>query len=76
MRRRDSNTVDLSFRVTAGNGVLFPANDVLAISLTPPSGAAQATDGPLPTWALGILGAGLIGIASRRLKKLQYVSQL
>jgi hypothetical protein len=62
-------TVNLSFGVTAGNGVLFPANDLLAISLTPVSGGAGATDGPLPPWALGIFGAGLIGIASRRLRK-------
>jgi uncharacterized repeat protein (TIGR01451 family) len=64
-----SNTVALSFSVTAGNGVLFPANDLLAISLTTSSGAAPATDGPLPPWALGILGAALIGIASRRLTR-------
>jgi regulator of chromosome condensation (RCC1) repeat-containing protein len=31
--------------------------------------SAPATDGPLPLWALGALGAGLVGIASRRLKK-------
>jgi alpha-tubulin suppressor-like RCC1 family protein len=31
--------------------------------------SAPATDGPLPLWALGALGAGLGGIASRRLKK-------
>jgi hypothetical protein len=29
----------------------------------------SAGDGPLPLWASGALGAGLIGIASRRLKK-------
>ena len=27
---------------------------------------AMATDAPLPLWALGALGAGLIGIASKR----------
>jgi hypothetical protein len=27
------------------------------------------TDGPMPLWALGALGAGLLGIASRKLKK-------
>jgi uncharacterized repeat protein (TIGR01451 family) len=59
---------NLSFSVTAGNGVLFPANDVLAISLTSVSGSGGATDGPLPLWALGMFGAGLIGIASRRLR--------
>jgi hypothetical protein len=30
---------------------------------------SPATDGPLPPWAMGLLGAGLIGIASRRLRK-------
>jgi hypothetical protein len=29
----------------------------------------QATDGPIPLWALGALGAGLVGIASRRIAK-------
>jgi probable HAF family extracellular repeat protein len=31
-----------------------------------PSGA---TDGPLPVWALGALGAGLLGITARRLRR-------
>ncbi len=62
-----SQTVSLSFAVTAANGVLFPANDMLAIALTPTSVSAPPTDGPLPPWALGLLGAGLIGIAARRL---------
>lgn len=30
---------------------------------------SQTSDGPLPLWALGALGAGLVGIASRRMKK-------
>ncbi len=64
----NSAAVTLSFSVTAGNGVLFPANDVVAIALTSTSGGAAATDGPLPPWALGMFGAGLIGIASRRLR--------
>jgi hypothetical protein len=29
----------------------------------------SATDGPIPLWTLGALGAGLLGIASRRLKR-------
>ena len=33
------------------------------------SGNGGDSDGPLPLWALGALGAGLLGIASRRLKK-------
>jgi hypothetical protein len=68
-------TVNLSFSVTAGNGVLFPANDLLAISLTPVSAGGAATDGPLPPWALGIFGAGLIGIASRRLRDSRNVTR-
>jgi uncharacterized repeat protein (TIGR01451 family) len=61
-----ASTVNLTFGVTAGNGVLFPANDQLAIPLTS-AGGVQSTDGPLPPWAYGVLGAGLIAIASRRL---------
>jgi uncharacterized repeat protein (TIGR01451 family) len=64
----NTQAVNLSFSVTAGNGVLFPANDVVAIALTSTSGGAGPTDGPLPPWALGMFGAGLIGIASRRLR--------
>jgi len=30
---------------------------------------AASTDGPISAWALGVLGAGLVGVASRRLKK-------
>jgi len=29
----------------------------------------QGTDGPIPLWALGALGAGVVGIASRRLTR-------
>ena len=36
--------------------------------------AGGATDGPIPLWALGALGAGLVGIASRRLAKSGVVS--
>lgn len=32
-------------------------------------GGGSATDGPLPLWALGALGAGVVGIASRRFKR-------
>jgi len=63
----NSQGVNLSFSVTAGNGVLFPADDLLAISLPAAGSTTQATDGPLPPWALGILGMGLIAISSRRL---------
>jgi alpha-tubulin suppressor-like RCC1 family protein len=48
--------------------------DSATITITVTGGGAGgagsgATDGPLPLWALGALGAGLMGIASRRLKK-------
>jgi alpha-tubulin suppressor-like RCC1 family protein len=32
-------------------------------------GADETSDGPIPLWALGTLGIGLVGIASRRSKK-------
>ena len=42
--------------------------DVLLLT---PAGASESnsTDGPVPLWALGALGGGLLGIASRRLKR-------
>lgn len=42
-------------------------NNTLTVALSPPPGSG-VKDGPLPLWALGALGAGLIGIASRKLK--------
>jgi hypothetical protein len=43
-------------------------NDAWAIvSAAQPSDSTS--DGPIPLWAIGALGAGLIGVASRRLKK-------
>ena len=38
-------------------------------AMIPSSGGNTPTDGPLPLWAIGALGAGLIGAARRRLKK-------
>jgi hypothetical protein len=32
-------------------------------------GQATSADAPIPIWALGALGMGLFGIASRRLKR-------
>lgn len=47
-----------------GNAAAWTLTEVQA------SGSAGgATDGPIPIWALGALGAGFIRIASRRLKK-------
>jgi hypothetical protein len=44
---------------------------MLTLSNTPIALTSNSapTDGPLPLWAFGALGAGLIGIASRRLTK-------
>jgi hypothetical protein len=38
------------------------------ISVASPGGSGE-TDGPLPSWAIAALAAGLVGIASRRSKK-------
>jgi hypothetical protein len=35
----------------------------------PSAAGHNTTDGPIPLWALGALGAGLVGIATRRFKK-------
>jgi MYXO-CTERM domain-containing protein len=50
---------------------LFGSYYALAVSPGQVSGAntsVSSTDGPLPWWAIGALGAGLIGVARRRLK--------
>jgi uncharacterized repeat protein (TIGR01451 family) len=56
--------VNLTFTLTASNGVLFPANDSIATSLTPPAGDG-GSDGPLPLWADIALGGLLLGAARR-----------
>lgn len=38
--------------------------------------SAASSDGPMPLWAIGALGAGLVGIASRRIKKSTQTSKL
>jgi hypothetical protein len=48
-----------------GYVLVFSSN---VIPPTAASGAASA-DGPIPLWALGALGAGLLGVASRRLTR-------
>jgi hypothetical protein len=58
-----SNT-NLTFAVISQGGNLTPSNASVGITAVPPD-----TDGPLPLWALATLGAGLLGIASRRLKR-------
>lgn len=42
------------------------AND--SVTMSSPFGAGASADGPVPIWAVALLGAGLLGIASRRLK--------
>jgi hypothetical protein len=60
-----------------GNGLnidsMTPGAILVATSGTNYSSATSntsATDGPLPLWALGALGAGLVWIASRQIKKM------
>lgn len=62
----NASIANLTFTVTSSNGVLFPVNDSVTTSLNIPQTAE--TDAPLPLWALGALAAGVVGIASRRLK--------
>lgn len=46
---------------------LYTTGGVSAVSA--PTVSSSATDGPLPAWALGALGAGFLGIAARRLSR-------
>ena len=62
-------------QITGAGGALQNSTTI-TIAVTGSSGTPGgsnvgdgATDGPLPLWALGALGAGLIGVASRRLRK-------
>ncbi len=63
----NGQTANLTFTVTASNGVLFPANDTVATSLNLPDNGG-GTDGPLPLWAEGALGALLLAAARRKLR--------
>ena len=56
-------------------GIGFTAMGTFTGTATPGAGSSSGTstdlgvtDGPIPLWALGALGAGLVGIASRRNK--------
>ncbi len=61
-----TQTANLTFTVTSTNGVLFPANDSVAISLNLPDGdSGGGSDGPLPLWADVALGLLLLGAARR-----------
>jgi hypothetical protein len=64
-----SSSTSYWVQVTSSTGTI---EDSATITITvATSGTVGPTDGPLPAWAFGLLGAGLISIASRRLKKLQ-----
>jgi uncharacterized repeat protein (TIGR01451 family) len=60
----NAQTANLTFTVTSTNGVLFPANDSVAISLNLPDNGG-GSDGPLPLWADVALGLLLLGAARR-----------
>jgi hypothetical protein len=53
-------------------GLTFTADGTFTGSATPLTlaslGGTAGSDGPVPPWALVVLGAGLFGIASRRIK--------
>jgi hypothetical protein len=55
----------------AGGGAQSDVNfNITSLTLASETLSSTAsTDGPIPLWALGILGAGLVGVASRRLRK-------
>jgi hypothetical protein len=53
----------------SGNTVYAAAAQVTQSFTVTPSTVNNTTDGPIPWWALGALGAGLVGIATRRLQK-------
>ncbi len=66
------SSVSLKFTAsTTTDSNLDLNNDVASIVLAPAGNASESgtSDGPLPLWAVGALGAGLIGTAARRLNK-------
>jgi YD repeat-containing protein len=75
-----SSSIDLS-NLPAGtySVVVIPSSGVtgsltLALNSEPAGGESGATDGPLPIWALVVLGAGLVGIGYRNEKRLRRVA--
>jgi hypothetical protein len=56
----------VSTTIESGQWLLASNN---TLQYVPPVQPPVDTDGPMPIWALGALGAGLIGVASLRLKK-------
>jgi uncharacterized repeat protein (TIGR01451 family) len=66
------SSVNLSFvAATTTDSNLDLNNDVASITLSPAgsSGESSSGDGPLPLWALGALGAGILGVARARLAR-------
>jgi hypothetical protein len=61
-----SSSTSYWVQVTSSTGTI-ENSDTITITVA----TVSTTDSPLPPWAFGVLGAGLIGIASRRLRKLQ-----
>jgi len=65
-----STTYSYWVQVTTSSGVV---EDSATITITVTGGSSgssdNSTDGPIPLWAIGALGVGLVGIASRRLKR-------
>ncbi len=59
-----TSTANYWVEITNSNGIVENSKTV-----TITVGASTATDAPLPLWALGALGAGLIGIARRRIRR-------
>jgi hypothetical protein len=49
-------------------GAQYPDYMTSAVMFTAGPTSAADSDGPMPLWALGALGAGLVAIASRRMK--------
>jgi hypothetical protein len=72
-----SYTVALSFVlpactvVTSASGTSYPVQYVASPSC--PASEPATSDGPMPAWALGVLGIGLIGIGARGTKKASVV---
>ena len=64
-----SQTTSYWVQVTGPNGVENSSTITITVTGGSSGSSSNSTDGPLPLWALGALGAGLVGIASRRLKK-------
>jgi len=63
-------TTDYWVQVTSAGGArVDSATIAITVAGGGSGGSENSSDGPLPLWAMGALGAGLVGIASRRFKK-------